>query len=186
MSPGADIAALRARIAALAAGDDPSRHRYTLGVPPLPQGWYRRLRWGVARMLIAMERLGLKPPAPWLPALRHADGADRARPWLIWAEGIDRDTLRAACRGFQSLQASLPGRAPVLVTDVPDFAFYSRLGWLVEFLPELSGEGESYRRRKAAFLARLYGNAPALPATVGLEMDARLPEVREWVLNHDR
>jgi hypothetical protein len=51
----------------------------------------------------------------------------------------------------------------VLVTDVADFAFFSRLGWLVEYLPKLSGEGQAYELRKARFIAKLYRDAPALP-----------------------
>jgi len=54
-------------------------------------------------------------------------------------------------------------------------AALSRLGWLVECVPRLSGEGEPYDARKTRFLARLYGGAPVLPVRVGIEMDS-------WVL----
>jgi hypothetical protein len=75
----------------------------------------------------------------------------RAKPSLIWAVGTDRETLREACSGFARMQESLPGFAPVLVTDVADFAFFSRLGWLVEYLPELPAKGSHTRSAKRGF-----------------------------------
>jgi hypothetical protein len=104
---------------------------------------------------------------------------------LIWAVGTDRDTLREACGGFSKLHDSLPGFAPVLVTDVADFAFFSRLGWLVEYLPRLAGEGGPYEERKARFLARLYRGAPTLPVDAGLEVGSRLEEICQWVVRSD-
>jgi hypothetical protein len=100
---------------------------------------------------------------------------------LIWAVGTDRNTLREACSGFCELQGSLRGFAPVLITDVADFAFFSRLGWLVEYLPDLSGQGEPYEERKARLLARLYRGAPVLPVGAGLQSGSRAEEIRQWI-----
>jgi hypothetical protein len=47
------------------------------------------------------------------------------------------------------------GYAPVLITDVAEFAFFSRLGWLVEYVPKLSAPAEAYAARKLRYLARL-------------------------------
>src|SRR5690606_9673716 len=91
-----------------------------------------------------------------------------AKPLLIWAVGADRGSLRESFRGFARMQEALPNFAFVVVTDVADFAFFSRLGWLVEYLPRVSGEGEQYEERKARFLARLYRDAPVLPLKAGL------------------
>jgi hypothetical protein len=71
------------------------------------------------------------------------------------------------------------------VTDVADFAFFSRLGWLVEYLPELSGQGEPYDERKARLLARLYRGAPAVPVRAGLESGSLAEELRRCLANGD-
>lgn len=160
--------------------DDALLARYTLPRPPLPRGAYWRLRWLAARALHYLERWRLVPFLPWPAALRHAPGSARTKPFLIWAMGTDRDTLRRACEGF-SMQR-LDDFAPVLVTDVADFAFFSRLGWLVEYLPALEGEGEPYEQRKTRYLAHLYQGAPVVPVAVGLELDAHShDEMRRWL-----
>jgi len=87
---------------------------------------------------------------------------------LIWAVGADPETLREACTGLSEQWDSFPGFAPVLITDVADFAFFSRLGWLVEYLPRLTGQGEPYEERKLKYIARLYRGAPVLPVNAGL------------------
>jgi hypothetical protein len=153
--------------------DDQLTTRYALRRPPLPPGLYWQLRWLAGRIVRWLEAMRILRPDPWPASLRQAAGSARAKPLLIWAVGTDRDTLREACGGFARLLDSPPGFAPVLVTDVADFAFFSRLGWLVEYLPELSGEGEAYGERKARLLARLYRGAPVLPVRAGLE--ARIP-----------
>jgi hypothetical protein len=76
--------------------------------------------------------------------------------------------LRAACVGFSSKLQGGHHLAPVLVTDIADFAFYSRLGWLVEYVPSLSGEGPSLRERKEAYLAWRYRDACIVPLSAGL------------------
>jgi hypothetical protein len=97
----------------------------------------------------------------------------------------EREPLREACRGFQALEKALPGYVPVLVTDVADFAFYSRLGWLVEYLPSLSAPALAYRERKARYLAWRYRDAPVLPASVGLALEAGGEETRRWLLDEE-
>jgi hypothetical protein len=59
----------------------------------------------------------------------------------------------------------------VLITNHADFAFYSRLGWLVEYLPNLRGVGEAYDDRKAHYLAWRYQDASVLPLSAGLLTD---------------
>ena len=60
---------------------------------------------------------------------------------------------------------------PALITNHADFAFYSRLGWLVEYLPNLRGVGEAYDDRKAQYLAWRYRDASVLPLSAGLLTD---------------
>jgi hypothetical protein len=174
---------MRHQFKSLAAGRDAELVRFELRWPPMPPGTYWRVRWLVGWILRCLESVRLKRPDPWLAALRQSPFGARARPYLIWALGTDKDTQRRACRGFAELGGALPGFVPVLITDVPDFAFFSRLGWLVEYVPELPGAGRSYAERKAQFIARLYRDAPVLPVGVGLQVDEHADEIRRLVLD---
>lgn len=138
---------------------------------------HHRLRRSVGRML---RKLNLRAPPslePWLPALKHVESSNGARPLVIWALGMDRDTLRAACRNFKMLHAATPHVVPVLVTDVPDFAFFSRLGWLVEYVPLLSAPAVAYAERKRCYLAWRYRDVPAVHASAGLRDDVRMEDL---------
>ena len=133
---------------------------------------YRRLRRAVGLIL---RELGLRrapPLEPWLSGLNHVEYSDGATPLVIWALGMDRDTLRAMCRGFETRHATAPDFAPILVTDVPDFAFFSRLGWLVEYVPSLSAPAGDYAERKRRYLAWRYRDVPALPVSAGLTAES--------------
>ena len=169
MSLHAETEILRRRLQQMAIeAETDLRSRYALRIPPRSRvGLYRRLRMTVGAIL---RQLGLRRsrPEPWLAGLNHMESSEEARPFVIWALDTDRDTLRAACRGFETLQAALPGWVPVLITDIADFAFFSRLGWLVEYVPELSAPAGGYAGRKQRYLARRYRDAPALPVSAGL------------------
>jgi hypothetical protein len=143
----------------------------------------RRLRRGAGRLL---RRLGLmrplpprppQPPEPWLTELSHIDYGASAKPLLIWAMGIDRDELRSACEKITELQAESSGWAPVLVTDVADFAFFSRLGWLVEYVPSLSAPADRYSGRKLRYLAWRYRDVPALSVAAEMKDDMLLEDL---------
>lgn len=174
-----DIRQLRRHLDGLAACKD-DLTRYELRLPPMPPGWYWQARWLVGMLLRLLESVRLKKPDPWPARLRQGSGNVKAQPLLIWAIGADHDALRDACRGFQKLHHSLPEFAPVLITDVADFAFFSRLGWLVEYLPRIPGEGGPYEKRKATLLARLYQGAPVIPVAAGLMAET----AREDILLH--
>jgi hypothetical protein len=179
MSLRAEIAALRQDLERLSGeAEIDLAGRYALRFPPRGRmSVYRRLRMAVGRILRTLRLRRTPPPEPWLPGLRHVEHSDEARPLVIWALGIDRDTLRAACRNFKTLQAALPDFAPVLVTDVADFAFFSRLGWLVEYVPALSAPADGYAERKRRYLAWRYRDAPALPVSVALKQGLRIEEL---------
>ncbi len=139
--------------------------RYALRIP-LPQrlSLYRRARRFAGRIL---RRLGFLIE-PWSPRLRHFECSDGAKTVLIWALGTDRETLRRACSGFATYLRDRPDRIPVLVTDVADFAYFSRLGWLVEYVPALTAPAGAYAERKRRYLAWRYRDALVLPVTAGL------------------
>lgn len=179
MSPQALVAetrALRNDLAQLARIADVRRlaRRYALREPPhASANFYRRLRRFVGRIV---RRFGFRVE-PWSPGLNHFERSNAARPFLIWALDVDRDTLREACSGFETQLTELTDWVPVLVTDVTDFAFFSRLGWLVEYVPALSAPAGDYAERKKQYLAWRYRSAPALPVSAGLSADARLQEL---------
>ena len=165
---------LRRELRALAANPDwtlLARHDLLAGKPPAT---LNERAWRGAKRVMAA--LGLIPPHvtkyPWLPTLKHAPLSGEANTLLIWAPGVGRDALRRACEGFSARLKGDDALAPVLVTDVADFAFYSRLGWLVEYLPELSGEDRSYRERKRAYLAWRYRDARIVPPAAAQANDA--------------
>jgi hypothetical protein len=129
--------------------------------------------WRRVRDLLASAGL-ISPhvtPYPWSSTLKHRPVSADVKTVMIWARGADRDQMRAACEGFSSRLQGSDDLAPVLVTDIADFAFYSRLGWLVEYLPSLSGEGPSLRERKEAYLAWRYRDACIVPLSAGLASD---------------
>ena len=171
MSLRAEIEALRDQLDRLARqGEAGLTRRYALWHPPGQRRTaYRRFRRALGRLLRWLHLRPTQPLEPWLPGLKHADHSHEARALVIWALDTDREQLREACRGFERLLSSLPGWTPVLITDVADFAFYSRLGWLVEYVPKLSGPADSYRERKRKYLAWRYHDAPSLPISVGLQ-----------------
>jgi hypothetical protein len=170
MSLPAEIDTLRRRMEQLAGEADTDLiARYALRYPPPERrSLYLNLRMIVGRVL---RRLGLRrarPLEPWLPELKHVEQVEGAKPFLIWALDTDRETLRKACEGFTKLQNSSPGYIPVLVTNVADFSFFSRLGWLVEYVPALSTPAGGYAERKRQYLAWRYRDVPALPVSAGL------------------
>lgn len=186
MSAEGEIEALRGRLDELARDTNNELiERYELRRPPMPPGLYWRMRWLAGWVVRWLKSMPIWRSRPWPVSLRQARSA-RAKPFLIWAVGTDRETLRAACGGFSRMQSSWRGFAPVLVTDVADFAFFSRLGWLVEYLPRLAGAGPSYAERKLKFLTRVYHGVPALPLSVGLITDCPARELRRWLSIPDK
>jgi hypothetical protein len=181
MSAEAEILRLRLRLDDLAADGDEGLARYTLVWPPMPPGAYWRVRWLAGLMLRCLESAGFKKADPWPANLKQAAGTSDARPLLIWGIGADRSTLREACRSIPDVRRAAPGLAPVLVTDIAEFASFSRLGCLVEYLPALSGQGEAYEKRKARMLARLYRGAPLLTVRAVLESASRPGEIRRLI-----
>jgi hypothetical protein len=179
MSLRVEIEALRSELANLAAEVDTGlTQRYALWHPPgQRRTLYRRFRKALGRLLRRLHLRPTQPLEPWEPGLNYVEHSNGARALLVWAQGTDPEQLRDACRGVERLLDDLPGWAPVLVTDVADFAFYSRLGWLVEYLPALSRPADGYRERKRRYLASRYRDAPALPVSVGLAGDVRTEDL---------
>jgi hypothetical protein len=144
--------------------------------PPAPN-WRDKIRIKVGDI----ERgLGLKggyvPKGHWPVLLKHATGIEEGRSLLIWALGSDRETIRRVCDGFARLLGYPATFNPILLTDVADFAFYARLGWLVEYLPNWEGDNGAYRNQKLRYLAWRYRDAVVMPLSVGL---VRPPEWQE-------
>lgn len=138
--------------------------------------WFRR-----AKNMLA--GLGWIPPHvtkyTWLSTLKHAQPDSDVTILLIWALGVGRDDLHEACKGFLRRLETEASMVPVLVTDFADFTYFSRLQWLVEYVPPLSGEGVSYRARKQHYLAWRYRDAVVLPASAGRACESEWNEVME-------
>lgn len=116
-------------------------------------------------------RLGLIKPSQnalaWSPKLKHVPVEGDSRVVIFWAVGqCDKETLRlelaAALERLKS-QGGGAGVLGVLLTNVPDFAFYSRLGWLVEYLPAESEVFGTYSQKKLRYLAWRYKHAAVVP-----------------------
>lgn len=127
--------------------------------------WRDRL-YRLWRLMLASLRLA--PPYvsnyDWSPLLKHIPRAHDGQVLVIWSVGVGDNSLqRAACLALQEVLSRFSSLLPVLLTDCADFAFFSRLGWHVEYLPALSGEGEDYTVRKCAYLAWCYRGALVLP-----------------------
>jgi hypothetical protein len=181
-----ELGTLRRHLDDLASTPDESLvERYELKPPPLPPGLYWQGRLLLAKTLHLLKLAGILPHHPWPVAMKHAAGSVRSKPLLLWAIGAERDLLRRACVALQEA-GHLRGFVPVVITDVADFAFFTRIGWLVEYVPSLSGEGILYENRKARFLARLYRDAPALSPEAAVEMPARKEEIQRWLLRRSR
>ena len=125
--------------------------------------------WGLSRSYYQNRQ--------WLPGLKHG-AAEGNIILLIWSDIADMESSRAACAAFRCFLSTHPQYVPVLVTSLADFAFYSRLGWLVEYLPQIPGEGPNYTERKRCYLAWRYRHAEAVPLSIGLgdKIEASLVE----------
>ena len=163
--------------------DTDIKQRYALHFPPKKPSLYQRLRASAGRLLRwlgLMKPLPPRPPPkpePWLTELKHVDYGNGGKPLLIWAMNIETEGLRSACERIRNLQTRSPGWAPVLVTDVADFAFFSRLNWLVEYVPSLSAPAGNYSERKLRYLAWRYRELPALPVTADLDENIPLEDL---------
>ncbi len=144
------------------AGGEPDS-RYALSHPPRPPGLYWRLRWFAGRVVRWLRARRLLASNPWPVSLTYAGFDARAKPLVVLAIGTHPDALVASCRKLAGVLRSFPEFAPVLVTDVARFAFFSRLGWLVEYLPDIAGSDADYPERKFRLLARRYRGAPIIP-----------------------
>lgn len=124
----------------------------------------RAFRW--VRDLLVLTRL-IKPgqrATAWSPKLKHVPVRADANVVIIWAFGhTDKVSLRLGLMAQAESFKSQGGCLRVLLTNMPDFAFYSRLGWLVEFLPALPGDRVAYVQQKLRYLAWRYRDAEVVP-----------------------
>ena len=161
-----ETVALRRKFAMLACeADMPCLSRYCL----LPKGSvYRILHklagllrgWGVSIQYVQRHE--------WNATLKHGEWSIKDTPLLIWALGdapkCYAGQIQVICERVSRLLRSTSNYVPVLVTDVADFRYYSRLGWLVEYVPDLSCREGNYRESKLRYLAWRYRGATIIPA----------------------
>jgi hypothetical protein len=120
---------------------------------------YRFLKFLLVRMRILKNRYG---SFKWTPKLKHISEYTGDGVVVVWAVGAyEKKALEARLLAIKETGFS-EGVVPVLITNVADFAFYSRLGWLVEYVPELSGVIGSYAEKKLNYLAWRYRDAKVI------------------------
>ena len=131
--------------------------------------WHKRLSQQTGRLLRVMGlSRGRYRNQAWQSGLKHVETMLESKTLLVWSDVSATEMQREACGGLQRLLAEFSDLSPVLVTELADFSFYSRLGWLVEYLPDIPGDGPSYSERKKRYLAWRYRDAVAVPLSAGV------------------
>lgn len=121
---------------------------------------YQKVRGMLHRACLAVGLARLQSfERPWRAELKHAPRQREAATVLLWAVGLDSAQIRSACLCWRQENEDRLDLLPVLLTDCADFAFYSRLGWQVEYLPRLGSEGDEYLSIKSRYLAWRYRSA---------------------------
>ncbi len=111
-------------------------------------------------------------PHAWQADLKHSPKRAQKTPQtvLLMAEGLEKEEQRELCQKVQGYLQQTQQYVPVLVTDTPDFAFFAKLHWLVEYLPHLQGRKEAdYKRQKYNYLLWRYAGAVIMPLTRRIE-----------------
>lgn len=102
----------------------------------------------------------------WHPGLKH--GCANPSGTVVLLDDLDdHSDFHQVCTSLKELLANYSSLAPVLITEHADFAFYSRLGWLVEYLPKTLPNHEAYIARKKRYLAWRYKYALVIPLSAG-------------------
>ncbi len=129
--------------------------KYTLNAIQFQRLWWHKLLYPF------MNTIGLykaKKASSWKVDLKHAPATGQKKTLLLWSEGLEKDQQRTLCQKVQNYVQKNPEYIPVLVTDIPDFAYFSRLHWLVEYLPKLRvREDKDYAQQKREYIAWRYG-----------------------------
>jgi len=108
------------------------------------------------------------------------------QPWNWWWHRFG--LMVARCRLPGARLGPNSRLAPVLITNVSDFSYYSKRGWLVEYVPDFSdgGSGDpsdirAAREAKLLHLARMYRAAPVLPVHDQAPSEAYLRHLIDWL-----
>ncbi len=105
----------------------------------------------------------------WQKDLKHAPRNKAQHSLVLYSEGMEKNTQRTICNKILKFFHDFPQFVPVLMTDIADFAYYSRLHILVEYLPALTCKKETiYKQKKKQYLAWLYRD------TVFLDLQANM------------
>ncbi len=111
-------------------------------------------------LLQSYRSLKIKGKDAWLVDLKHSAPQENREKLLVWAEGFSKEKQRQLCQEVVEYIKENPNYIPILVTDTPDFAYFSRLHWLVEYLPTLRERKESnYKQTKREYLKWRYRSA---------------------------
>jgi hypothetical protein len=130
-------------------------------------GWRAKLQEGFSdtQALLGIKR-GFVPQGEWPVVLKHAERSEEGLVIVLWALGSTSEEICRVCDEIVRLSGAAQF-TPVLLTDVANFAYYARLGWLVEYLPSWTGPAAYHREQKLGYLAWRYRNARVVPLSAG-------------------
>lgn len=132
-------------------------------------GWRAKLREGFSDTQAQLGiRRGFVPQGDWPVVLKHAKRSEEGLVVMLWALGNTREEICGVCDEIVRLSGAAAQFTPVLLTDVANFAYYARLGWLVEYLPKWAGPAAYYREQKLGYLAWRYRNALVVPLSAAV------------------
>lgn len=129
------------------------RKYFLLGEQQRKSFFKNPVRWAS----LLRKRLRLRP---WQAGLKHKEVfIGREQVLLIIALGVAQQSIREFCTELDGKLSKEGAQIPVLLTDTADFSFYSRLGWLVEYVPDMD---TPYGKAKLDYLALRYQGAEKL------------------------
>lgn len=150
---GANVAAK----AILSLHNSPKEHIYIKN--------YRSYIDGVASIGNFLYRHNLFGWPRWTPALKHSN-FQNGQTLYITCDLQSKEESRIACTKIKHWLTGIHF-VPVLETGISDFSFYSRLGFLIEYLPNLDGN-MVYITQKKHYLRWRYRGAKYIPLSSGL------------------
>ena len=109
----------------------------------------------------------------WNSGLKHYTG--KSKHTILVVDNVnDKEKIFKVCTNLKNIFLSLNETSIVLITNYADFHFYSRLGWMIEYLPSALPNSSLYIAQKKQYLAWRYKNSTVLPLSLGFLPDKQV------------